>query len=199
MAVFSESEDKEPLPIPISSPSSVERPSYILWLTVIPVLYLLVVQSGLLVPHRSWRWDGRDFHDDDGTLAQFHVSSIPATEHLYALAPSASSPSATITTNSTLRATSPPPQLEIVISYYNEPLDGVADLIRRAYAELPHWSKKTTIYHKGVKFGDEGVSEQQIAKELQAFVEDPVFDGLVDVVVGSKNEGRDGGTHYTHM
>lgn len=164
---------------------------------VIPVMYLLAVQSRLVELPRSWRWDGRDFHHDN----DFRVDALPETEHLYALRPLAPSLPYTVTSNSSLRATplGPPPQLEIVISYYDEPIEGVADMIRRAYAELPHWSKKTTIYHKGVKFGKDGVSEEQVAKELRSFIENPLLKDLVDVVAGSRNEGRDGGTHLTHM
>ena len=85
------------------------------------------------------------------------------------------------------------------MSYYNEPLEGVADLIRRAFSEVPHWSKKATVYHKGVKFGEDGATEETVSRKLREFITDQRLHGLVDTVVGSKNEGRDGGTHLTHM
>lgn len=188
-----------PTPHPAVRPSrSFERVRHLVWLAGIPFSYLLAVQSGLYTVPRAWRWDARDFHEK----SQFHLSTLPPSDHLYALSSSSSSAGSGrtfLTSNSTLRATSPPPQLEFVMSYYDEPMSGVADMIRRAYAEVPHWSKKTTIYHKGLQYAEEGTTEEQVEQNLRSFFGEEALKGLVDVVAASKNEGRDGGTYLTHM
>lgn len=98
-----------------------------------------------------------------------------------------------------------PPQLEVVIAYYDEPLPGVQDLIRRAYAEVPHWTKTTTLYHKGVRLdadpadGGEIVSAQEVDRRMGKFVQAKELGGMVDTAIATKNVGRDGGTHLKHM
>lgn len=102
------------------------------------------------------------------------------------------------------RAQVKPPQLELVISYYDEDLSGVVNMINTVYRELPHWEKKTIVYHKGVGKKDKDkkvipMSEKEEDDILRAWIRKPELLGLVDEVIGLENIGRDGGTHLRHM
>ena len=193
MTAFSTKDEEETFSMPQPEPQHIRlvdsKNHRLIWLAAVPMVYLASVQSGIVNLPRPWRWDARDFSN-----SRFNISTLPSTEHLYAY-----SSTAVVTSNSTFLATTPPPQLEVVVSYYNEALDGVADLIRRAVSEVPHWSKKVTVYHKGVNFRNNGTSEESVSRKLRDFITDQNLHDLVDVVVGSKNAGRDSGTHLTHM
>lgn len=92
-----------------------------------------------------------------------------------------------------------PPQIQLVISYYDEPLPALATLIHQATAQFPYHTTKVTVYHKGLKYGEEGVTREKVSEYLDEWVRRDELEGRVDEVVGLKNEGRDGGTHLTHM
>lgn len=98
-----------------------------------------------------------------------------------------------------------PPQLEVVIAYFDEPIPGVWDLVHRAYAEVPHWRKTATLYHKGMRVdadpADMGeiVSDEEIDRRMGKFIDGPELKGIVDTAIAIKNVGRDGGTYLKHM
>lgn len=193
ITVFSTKDEEKTLSMPQPESQHIRlvdsKNHRLVWLAAMPMMYLASVQSGIVNLPRTWRWDARDFSNNI-----FKPSTLPLTEHLYVW-----SSTSVVTPNSTFLATTPPPQLEVVVSYYDESLDGVADLIRRAVVEVPHWSKKVTVYHKGVNFRNNGTSEGSVSRKLRDFITDQKLHDLVDVVIGSKNEGRDSGTHLTHM
>lgn len=140
---------------------------YVIYASVLPFLYLFLVETSLLPTRPIWDNPVPGVSDN-----------VPHVVHLYPRPAN--------------------PQLELVISYYDEPPAGVAEIIQKAYGELPHWSKHATVYHKGVE-GKEKKHGKDEDVALEAFLRDPGLKGLVGTAIGLKNEGRDGGTYLHHM
>lgn len=96
-----------------------------------------------------------------------------------------------------------PPQIEVVISYYDEPLEAVAEIIQKAYAAQPHWTHTSTLYHKGMGYDalDEKkrITVEEAERKMREFMDDPQIAGTVDTGIPTRNEGRDGGTYLKHM
>lgn len=101
----------------------------------------------------------------------------------------------TIGLNPTSVAEQQPPELEFVISYYNEPLSNLASMISLSRQELSHWTHRSIVYHKGLG----NTSSSDYDEKLREFIRQPELKGLVDRVIGRKNFGRDGGTYLRHM
>lgn len=74
----------------------------------------------------------------------------------------------------------------------------MADIIEKAFNEVPEWSKIATVYHKGVAINGTIIGPEQDA-ELKKFLQSPGLRGSVGTVIGLNNWGRDGGTHLRHM
>jgi hypothetical protein len=83
-----------------------------------------------------------------------------------------------------------PPDVELVISYYAESMPELKFVIDQFTFSFAEWTKRVTVYHKGIEPND---------TELEEWVNQRALEGRVDKVVGRENVGRDGGTYLWHM
>lgn len=180
-------------PFPQKTPSYGRRPTYLIALSLLPILLFPFLQSSLLITlPRSLRLTSRDFLSP----SSFTPPSLPPSAHIYAYTSPSSSSNKILfargdNSSSPLISPSPPVQLDIVVSYYDEPASGVQNVINWARREVPHWSSRSIVYHKGLKFPE--ADEDSVREGLQFFMEgkdeSERLSGVVDVVAATKNAG----------
>lgn len=164
------------------------------------VLYALIVQASF-IPN-SWRWDARPYHLSTSLL-------FSSQEPSYLLGGGPTNWSAlphTLYSSPKVQArregSGPgwvPPQLEVVISYYDEPIEGLSDIILKPYAAQPQWTHTSTLYHKGLGLNATEKSKQVAEENLRKLMNHPAVKGSIDTGIAVENEGRDGGTYLKHM
>jgi hypothetical protein len=91
------------------------------------------------------------------------------------------------------------PTVDVVVTYYNEPVRGVRKMISRLRSELTWAQVNVMVYHAGIPGYREINKTEHRDVQVRAGNASNVEEAVADLVVPKMNVGRDFGTYLQHM